>query len=138
ICNDLGYLYADRNKNLPQAEKLIRKALDLDRKLQQGTFLDSKGPAPLDNAAYVDSLGWVLYRQGKLEEARKELERAIKLPQGDDPVMWDHLGDVYKAQKEMAKANAAWKKAKDLYEAGARRKSEDRYKALLEKLKQGK
>ena len=31
-----------------------------------------------DNAAYVDSLAWVLYRRGKVDEARQELERAIE------------------------------------------------------------
>ena len=90
--NDLGYLMADRNKNLAEAERLIRKALELDKQLRGATTAKA---ADEENAAYIDSLGWVLFRRGKLDEARRELERAAKLPDGeDDPVVWDHLGDV--------------------------------------------
>src|SRR5260370_27522223 len=94
-CNDLGYLWADQGKNLAEAEKLIRKALDLDRRQR------SEGPnvqldADRDNAAYVDSPAWVLFRRGQLAEARRELDRAVKLPGGgDDPLIWDHLAAVY-------------------------------------------
>ena len=135
VCNDLGYGYADRGKKLEEAEKLIRKAMELDKKQRTGgTFVDVD--SGLDNAAYVDSLGWALFRRGKLDEARKELERATKLPHGDDPVMWDHLGDVYMKLNLKPKAVEAWKRAASLYDAGARRKSEERNKELREKLRQ--
>src|SRR5205823_1657058 len=122
-CNDLGYLWAERNKKLDEAERLVRKALELDRRQRQagpGVELDEG-----DNPAYVDSLGWVLFRRGKLEEARTELERASALPSGaDDPVVWDHLGDVYFRLGRKAKSAAAWRKALGLYEAGRRRPDE--------------
>ncbi len=134
VCNDLGYGYADRGKKLAEAERLIRKALELERKQRQGgPFLDPDESG--DNAAYVDSLGWVLFKAGKVEEARKELERATRLPHGDEPVLWDHLGDVYAALKMKGKAGEAWKRAAALYVAGARRTSEPRYKELLQKLR---
>src|SRR5438094_1300443 len=47
-----------------------------------------------DNGAYVDSFGWVLYRLGDLAGAREQLERAVRLTEGD-PVVREHLGDVY-------------------------------------------
>jgi tetratricopeptide (TPR) repeat protein len=129
--NDLGYGWADRNKNLDEAERMIRKAIDLDRR--QGVV--PTGGKEEDNAAYVDSLGWVLFRKGKLDEALKELERASKLPTGDDdPVVWDHLGDVYFRLKETAKAVAAWKKALALYDARTRRPQPDRCKEIQEKI----
>ncbi len=134
VCNDLGYGYADRGKKLEEAERLIRKALTLERKQREGgPFLqaDERG----DNAAYVDSLGWVLFKQGKREAARKELERATRLPQGDEPVLWEHLGDVYAALGDKAKAGEAWMRAAALYTAGARRKGEPRYNELLRKLR---
>ena len=53
VNNDLGYLYADQGKKLEQAEKMIRKALK----------------AEPDNSAYQDSMGWVLYKRAKYEEA---------------------------------------------------------------------
>ncbi len=67
--NDLGYLWADQNRKLDEAERMIRKALELDR--QQRSTKDALGvDTDLDNAAYVDSLGWVLFRRGRFKEAR--------------------------------------------------------------------
>ncbi len=77
--NFLGYLLADHDLKLEEAEGLIQKAM-----VQEP-----------DNGAYLDSMGWVHYRLGRLEEARHELERAVRLS-GGDPVVREHLGDVYK------------------------------------------
>lgn len=134
--NDLGYLWADQNKNLVEAEKLVRTALELDRKQrQEGTWLGLD--ADLDNAAYVDSLGWVLFRRGLLNEARQELERASRLPGGsDDPVVWDHLGDVLFRTGEKARAQQAWRKALELYEIEQRRRPDEHYRELKQKLRQ--
>jgi len=57
-----------------------------------------------ENGAYLDSLGWAYYRLHRLEEARAQLERAARLT-GGDPVVLEHLGDVYKdlALKDLAK-----------------------------------
>jgi tetratricopeptide (TPR) repeat protein len=135
VNNNLGYQWADRNKNLPEAEKLIRKALELDRR-QRTSGTSISAAADQDNPAYIDSLGWVLFRRGKLTEAARELERASALPGGDDdPVVWDHLGDVYVRLKERAKALAAYRKALALYEAGARRKSDGRHGEIQTKVR---
>jgi tetratricopeptide (TPR) repeat protein len=137
--NDLGYLMADQGKNLAEAEDLIRKALALDR--EQKHKEAKVGPNDdKDNAAFVDSLGWVLFRRGKFEEAKQELERALTLPEqgdqgADDPVIWDHLGDVYFRLDDKAKARTLWEKAVKLYEEEKRRKLDDQYKALKHKLK---
>jgi tetratricopeptide (TPR) repeat protein len=95
--NDLGYLWADRGKNLERAERMIRKAV----------------AAEPDNMAYRDSLGWVLFRLGKCAEARTELEKAaaIKKPDG---VVLDHLGDVYQKLNQHDKAIETWRKAADI------------------------
>ena len=102
--NDLGYLWADQGKKLEQAEKLIRKAIELDRKQRiTGTNLGTDDDR--DNWAYVDSLGWVLFRRGQHEAVRKELEKAVMLPDGiEDPTVWDHLGDVCARLGDKAKA----------------------------------
>jgi tetratricopeptide (TPR) repeat protein len=92
--NDLGYLWADQNKNLRRAERMIRKAVETEP----------------DNMAYRDSLGWVLFRLGKYPEAVVELKKAAagKKPDG---VVLDHLGDAYLKNGHRDKALAAWRKA---------------------------
>lgn len=133
-CNDLGYFWADQSKNLDEAERLIRKAIDLHRQQRR---TGAVGPDDdRDHAAYLDSLGWVLFRRGQLDEARAWLEKAAALPDGnDDPEVWNHLGDVYFRQEQQGKAAAAWKKAAGLYETNRRRKADDKYRELKQKLK---
>jgi tetratricopeptide (TPR) repeat protein len=94
VNNDLGYLYADRGKNLEKAEAMVRKAVE----------------AEPDNSAYLDSLGWVLFKRGKAQEALEPLEKAGKDP-GVDATILDHLGDVYYQLKQTEKARAAWRNA---------------------------
>jgi tetratricopeptide (TPR) repeat protein len=133
--NDLGYMWADEGKNLEEAERMIRKALELDRKQRtSGTAVSTDSDH--DNGAYLDSLGWVLFRRGKLAEARQELEKAAAAPDGkDDPVVWDHLGDVCFRLQDAAAARKSWEKAVGLYDDGRRRKTDDRYKEIQQKLK---
>jgi tetratricopeptide (TPR) repeat protein len=133
--NDLGYIWADRSKNLNKAEEYIRKAIELDRK-QKKTGAVVGTEEDRDNAAYVDSLGWVLFRRGQLEAARKALEKASALPGGDDdPVVFDHLGDVYFRLDQPERARAAWRRAQILYEVEKRRKMDRRYDEIKEKLR---
>jgi Flp pilus assembly protein TadD len=80
VRNYLGYMLADHNRDLEEAERLILAAVAADP----------------DNGAFVDSFGWVLFRLGRLTEARAALERAVLLTRGD-PVVHEHLGDVYAA-----------------------------------------
>jgi tetratricopeptide (TPR) repeat protein len=115
-CNNLGYQLADRGRNLDEAERLVRHALEVDH-------LDRRraGSAETETAIYRDSLGWVLFRRGNLTDARAELERAAALPDGEAVAeIWDHLGDVLFRLNDKPKAKAAWEKAKALYDADAR------------------
>ncbi len=130
--NDLGYQWADRSINLEEAEKLIRKALDLDQKLRDTSNRLTYEP---ENAAYIDSLGWVLFRRGKLNEARQELEKASILSGGsDDPVVWDHLGDVYINLKNKEKALRCYSKSLELYQVVKTRRDNDRVKDIKQKI----
>jgi tetratricopeptide (TPR) repeat protein len=137
VNNDLGYLWADQNKNLPEAETMIRKAIDQDRKNRQSMLTPRGGDKEFqDNACYIDTLGWVLLRRGQLDEARKQLQYAASLPEGDDPVIWDHLGEVCLALGEPARAAEAWRKAVDFYQHSKHRKMDERYQVLQKKLQQ--
>jgi tetratricopeptide (TPR) repeat protein len=132
--NNLGYLWADQGKNLEEAERFIRKALELDRQQKRiGSAVTIEGDA--DNAAFVDSLGWVLFRRGRLDEARTWLEKATELTRGeDDPAVWDHLGDVYFRLRKKDEARRAWQKSLVLYEAEKRRRNDEHYKEVKHKL----
>jgi tetratricopeptide (TPR) repeat protein len=133
--NNLGFQWAERGANLDEAERLIRKAIQLDR-ANRSTGKSMGLDPDRENAAYVDSLGWVLFRKGDLKAARAELEKAAALPGGeDDPVVWDHLADVLFRMGERQRAAADWRKALALFDSGARPK-DDRYREIQKKLKQ--
>lgn len=133
VNNDLGYLWADQGKNLEDAERMIRLALESDRR-QRRSGPSVSTDADKDNAAFVDSLGWVLFRRGQFESARKELERAAVLDGGEDPVIYDHLGDVYFRMEMRPEAARAWQRSLDLYDQGNRRKDDERLRDLRRKL----
>jgi tetratricopeptide (TPR) repeat protein len=132
--NDLGYLWADQGRNLDEAERLIRRAIGLDRqqKKMDAALLVSDDE---ESAAYLDSLGWVLFRRGRLQDARAWLEKASGFSgAASDPTIWDHLGDVYFRLQDTARAGDAWRKAVGLFEAGKQRRLDDHYKELKRKL----
>jgi Flp pilus assembly protein TadD len=74
--NALGYSWADRNIRLTEARDLIARALNL---MPEDPFI-------------MDSMGWVLFRQGKLPEALATLEKAYRIKA--DPEIAAHLGEV--------------------------------------------
>jgi tetratricopeptide (TPR) repeat protein len=108
--NDLGYIWADHDKNLPESEKLIRKALEEDRKQRHKDNAELKPEQDRDNAAFLDSLGWVLFKQKKYEDAKAPLLEAVKAPEGKHIEIYDHLAEVYLALGDKNEAVAAWKK----------------------------
>jgi Flp pilus assembly protein TadD len=57
----------------------------------------------------VDSLGWAYFRNGNYKDALRYVERAVQL-QPQDPVLNDHLGDVFWKLGRSAEARAQWEK----------------------------
>ncbi len=57
------------------------------------------------------------------------------MPDGNDPTIWDHLGDVYYRLRESDRARAAWQRALILYEQENHRKMDVRHKDLQRKVK---
>ncbi|TGL90156.1 tetratricopeptide repeat protein [Leptospira congkakensis] len=89
--NYLGYLYAERDINPDEANKLLNQAISIEP----------------DNPAFQDSLGWVLYRKKDFNRALLHLNFAasLALERGfEDPVIYEHLGDVYMAKKDPVNA----------------------------------
>ena len=68
-----------------------------------------------EEATFLDTYGWILYRQGNFLKARDMVERAVKL-MGDkaDATLFDHLGNICFQLNEKEKAIEYWKKAKAL------------------------
>jgi tetratricopeptide (TPR) repeat protein len=91
--NYLGYAYAEGNERLEEAEALLTRALR----------------AEPDNAYYLDSLGWILYKRRDLGRAVETLERAATL--APEMTILDHLGDAYRAAQRPAAAAGAYRRA---------------------------
>ncbi len=93
--NYIGYMWADHNMNLDEAEAMIKRALESEP----------------NNASYLDSLGWVEFRKGKFDQALNDLLHAAKSVERDDPVVFEHIGDTYLKLNRVPEALDAWQKA---------------------------
>lgn len=132
--NDLGYIWADHDMNLDEAEKMIRKALDEDRKARKKNA-ELRPEEDKDNAAYLDSLGWVLFKQKKFKEAKEPLMKAVEdKKNGQHIEIYDHLGDVQKALGEKDEALKTYKKGVEL--AGTSKREQDRKAKVEKKIKE--
>jgi tetratricopeptide (TPR) repeat protein len=83
------------------------------------------------NAAYLDSLGWVLYRLGDYDAAVTELEKAIKSDDTPDGTILDHLGDAYLKSNQTAKAKDAFERALKSFD---KKQDADKMKTVKDKL----
>src|SRR5699024_5247638 len=91
--NALGYLLTNQGKDYETAYEYIRQALDLKP----------------DNPPILDSLGWVEFKLGRLESARKHLDAAYEArPEAEIAA---HLGELYWQQGERDKAKKVWEEA---------------------------
>jgi tetratricopeptide (TPR) repeat protein len=92
--NDLGYLWADQGKHLERALKMIKLALEADP----------------DNEAYLDSLGWALYKLGRYQEALEPLKKSAAAEDAD-AVILDHLAECYLRLNQTEESVKLWKRA---------------------------
>ena len=92
--NYLGYMLVEDGGPMDEAVRLIQQALAADP----------------DNGSYLDSLGWAYFKQGKMADARTQLQRAANLSKSNS-VIQDHLGDVLMALQDGQGAIAAWERA---------------------------
>lgn len=88
--NALAYLYAEQERDLDKALPLAEKAVENDP----------------SNGAYLDTLGWVYFKLGETDKALGFLERASKLM--IDPVILNHLGEVYYKKGMLKEAKERW------------------------------
>jgi tetratricopeptide (TPR) repeat protein len=93
--NYLGYMWAEHGMKLQRARELIEKAVRAEPK----------------NAAYLDSMGWVLYKLKEPQQALTYILKAVELSDEPDATLYDHLGDIYAALNQQDKAREAWTKS---------------------------
>ena len=94
VLNYLGYAFVDAGRNLDEALQMIQRAV----------------AARPDDGYIIDSLAWALYRMGRTAEAVEPMERAAEL-EAVDPIVNDHLGDVYWAVGRTLEAQFQWRRA---------------------------
>ena len=92
--NYLGYMNADRGVKLEESLNYIKQALTSEP----------------NNAAYLDSLGWVYFKLGKYDLAEDNLNKAAA-HMGSDPTVQEHLGDLYQKTGRLKLAAAHWDRA---------------------------
>jgi uncharacterized protein HemY len=109
---------------------MIRKAMEEDRKLKKKLEPEAKPEDLKDSAAYLDSLGWVLFKQKKYKEAKEALQAAVKDKDSQHIEIYDHLGDVHMALGEREAAIQAWRRGVEVAGEGTREKQR---KAAVEK-----
>jgi Flp pilus assembly protein TadD len=97
VLNYLGYSWTEQGHNLPRARQMIERAVE---------------QRPNDGAI-IDSLGWVMLRQGDAAGAVKSLERAVEL-MPEDATLNGHLGDAYWAAGRRQEALYQWRRALNL------------------------
>ncbi len=93
--NYIAFMWAEHNMHLEEAEDMIARALQFDP----------------NNGAFLDTLGWIHYRQGKYEEAVAELLRAAQHLTRPDPIVFEHIGDAYSKLNRVPQALDFWQKA---------------------------
>ncbi len=94
LLNAYAYTLVDRTDRYDEAEPLLLKVVQ----------------AAPDNAAFLDSLGWLQYRQGKLEQAEATLRKAWNLD--PDPEIAAHLGEVLWKLGRREEAVRIWNQAR--------------------------
>jgi tetratricopeptide (TPR) repeat protein len=95
--NNLGYFLVERNVRLNEALELIQRAVR----------------AEPTNSSYLDSLGWVYFKLGQLENAERHLKDAARRNATSSTIQ-EHLGDLYQRLGKTELARAAWQKALSL------------------------
>ncbi|WP_167590437.1 tetratricopeptide repeat protein [Oceanidesulfovibrio indonesiensis] len=97
--NYIGYTLADQNRELERAFELVAKAVSLKP----------------DNGYIVDSLAWVYYRMGNYEKAWELIQEAIGLT-NEDPILWEHYGDIARELGKLDEARNAYQTSLDKLE----------------------
>ena len=95
VRNNYSYYLSLRSKNLNKAQELSKLTIEKDPK----------------NATYLDTYGWILFKMGKVKEARDYISDAIRNGAFNNAEVLDHYGEIMKALGKCQDAIEAWQKA---------------------------
>ena len=87
-----------RNERLALAEKMSSQAVAMES----------------DNATYLDTYAWVLYKRGEYSQARYYIKLAIEKDKDPSGVLYEHYGDILYRSGEHQEALKMWKKAAEM------------------------
>jgi tetratricopeptide (TPR) repeat protein len=97
LLNNYAYNLAERGVNLEKALAMSKIAVEREP----------------NSASYLDTYGWVFFKLGKYDEAKKYIEKAVNIS-GSSAVLLEHLGDIYDALKDFTNAKKYWGKSLEL------------------------
>lgn len=98
VLNNYAYYLSVRGVRLEDAALMSKKSLEVRK----------------DEPTFMDTYGWILYKQGKYKDAQEYIQKAIDANgENADGTLWEHLGDVYYKQGNIDKAVECWTKAKE-------------------------
>lgn len=95
VLNNYAYFLSLRKERLDRALEMASRVIELEP----------------GNPTYIDTYGWVLFKMGRLEEARVALQRAVSLDRRGSGELFIHYGDVLHALGDMFMARFYWGKA---------------------------
>lgn len=95
VLNNYAYYLSERGYRLRRALKMSGKCIKNE---------------PI-NATYLDTYGWILFKMGKINEAKTYLEKAMNNAGVNDPEITEHYGDLLYKMKEYARAAEIWEEA---------------------------
>lgn len=93
--NNYAYYLSVKGENLSKAEQMSYKTIK----------------AEPESATYLDTYAWILFQQGRYEEAKIYIEQALKNDSTADKVILEHAGDIYAMTGDMEKALEYWQRA---------------------------
>jgi len=95
--NNYAYYLSIHGSDLSRAEQMSYKTIK----------------AEPENSTFLDTFAWILFMQGRYEEAKIYIDQAVKHLQGDGGVIYEHAGDIYAMTGNTDEALQYWQKAKD-------------------------
>lgn len=107
VLNNYAYMLGENNASDPPVLEWALKMSERANKISPG------------NSTFLDTQGWILYKLGRYEEAKKIMMQAISLDSSGSPVLLMHYGDILYELKDYFMAKIYWRRAKDRgYDAG--------------------